>query len=147
MKTCKTVKTIQAALAACLLPAVMLPMLLCCQAAQARVIDLQDGSITTIEEFRSRPDRVTQKSQADAMLESAVRQALQREKSVSVIAENGVVTLRGKVESAAERLALVKLTESVEGVKAVRAELRVKGEYDEAEEIRTRSRQLGLDLF
>lgn len=114
---------------------------------EAKVLDLQDGSYTTIEEFRNRPDRKTQRTAADDQLARRVSKALADSGGIRVDVENGTVTLQGKVNSAEERLELVKRVQGLEGVKAVRAELFAPGEYNEAEEIRTRSMQLGLDLF
>ena len=140
----KTYSHMPGLLALLLLPAMLG---LAPSARAAKVIRLKDGSYTTIEESRSRPDRVTQETEADKRLESAVKQALQAGACVGVTAENGVVTLRGKVNSAKQRLDLVRAAQSVSGVTSVRAELAVPGEYNENEEIKEKNRQLGVGLF
>ena len=131
-------------------PGLVVLVVICLHAfhpAQAKVIDLQDGSYTTIEEFRSRPDRVTRRTEADEKLVQRVAESLQGKPAITIDAENGTVTLKGTVKNTQERLELVRLVQSLDEVKAVRAELYVPGEYNEAEEIKKKNRQLGLDLF
>jgi Predicted periplasmic or secreted lipoprotein len=70
---------------------------------------------------------------ADIKLAAAVRRAILQDKTLSwrahnitLVAANGVVTLRGNVKSDAERSAVESLVRSVSGVSDVHNELRMK---------------------
>jgi hypothetical protein len=75
-------------------------------------------------------DRADTKEARDAAIEDAVELRIRKsgfaqERDVVVLANDGVVTLRGDVESAHEREEAERLAKAVEGVRSVRNELRV----------------------
>jgi len=56
-------------------------------------------------------------------------------KNVKIITRDGIVTLRGPVASDSEKAAVLRLVQSVEGVRSVDDQMTIAGEHDEQDDV------------
>lgn len=78
------------------------------------------------------PDRVTKPTEMDDSISSQARSYLEPYNRVSVSTEQGIVRLRGNVDSVQERIDAIDRVRSISGVRNVESEITVDGDYSGA---------------